>query len=73
MDKFYENLAELLEVDAVDPAQPLEEYENWDSLTILSIIASLDSNYGVNMTAKDIAALGTASQLFDEVQRRKTK
>lgn len=73
MEKFYENLAELLEVDAIDPAQPLEAYENWDSLTIISCIALLDSDYGVNLTAKDISAFPTAGQLFEEVQRKSTK
>lgn len=73
MDKFYDNLAELLEVDAIDPDQPLDEYENWDSLTVISFIASLDADYGVNMTAKDIAAFSTAGQLFAEVERRKTR
>ncbi len=73
MDKFYEHLGELLEVDAIDPAQPLDSYENWDSLTVISFIASLDSDYGINMTAKDLAAFATAADLFTEVQRRKTK
>lgn len=73
MDKFYDDLAELLEVDAIDPDQPLDEYENWDSLTVISFIASLDADYGVNMTAKDIAAFSTPGQLFAEVERRKTK
>jgi acyl carrier protein len=72
MDKFYDILAELLEVDAIDPDRPLDEYENWDSLTVISFIASLDADYGVNMTAKDIAAFFTAGQLFTEVERRKT-
>lgn len=73
MDKFYENLAELLEVDALDPAQPLDSYENWDSLTVISFIALLDSDYGVNMNAKDIAAFTTAGQLFEDIQRRKAQ
>ena len=73
MDKFYANLAELLEVDVIDPEQPLDEYENWDSLTVITFIASLDTDYGVNMTAKDVAAFPTADQLFAEVERRKTK
>jgi acyl carrier protein len=73
VDKFYNNLAELLEVDAIDPDQSLDEYENWDSLTVISFIASLDADYGINMNAKDIAAFSTAGQLFAEVERRKTK
>jgi acyl carrier protein len=73
MNKIYDNLAELLEVDAIEPDKPLDEYENWDSLTVISFIASLDADYSVNMTAQDIAAFTTASQLLAEVERRKTK
>ena len=60
-------------MDLIDPHQPLDEYENWDSLTVISLIASLDTYYGVNMTAKDIAAFPTPDKLFAEVERRKIK
>lgn len=73
MDKFYTDLADLLEVDEIDPAHALEDYENWDSLTIISLIAMLDSDFGVNMTAKDIGEFKTPAELFAEVQRKKTK
>lgn len=73
MNNFYDNLAELLEVDAIDPDQPLVEYDNWDSLTVISFIASLDADYSINMTAEDIAAFSTAGQLLAEVERRKSK
>jgi len=71
MDKFLDHLAELLEVDAVDPEKPLSEYENWDSLTVISFIAWLDADHGINMTAKDVAAFSNAGQLFAEVARKK--
>lgn len=71
MHKFYTDLAELLEVDEVDPNMDLDRYDNWDSLTILSLIAMLDSDFGVNLTAKDIAGFKTASELFAELQKKK--
>ena len=71
MNKFYANLAGLLEVDEIDPDIDLNEYENWDSLTILSVIAMLDSDFGVNMTAKDLTVFKTATELFAELQKRK--
>ena len=71
MEKFYVELASLLEVDLIDPSRDLESYENWDSLTILSLIAILDSDFGVNMTSKDIARFKTASELFAKLQKTK--
>lgn len=73
MHKFYADLAELLEVDEVDPDIELDRYENWDSLTILSLIAMLDSDFGVSMTAKDIAVYKTAAELYAELQNKKNK
>lgn len=70
MEKFYANLAELLEVDAVDPDIQLDSYVNWDSLTILSLIAMLDAEYGVNMTVKDIVGFKNAAELYAELQKK---
>lgn len=70
MEKFYANLAELLEVDAVDPDIRLDSYVNWDSLTILSLIAMLDAEYGVNMTVQDIVGFKNAAELCAELQKK---
>lgn len=53
MEDFKEGLAELLEVDAVNENEILEDFEAWDSLTILSIIAFIDENYKVSVSAQD--------------------
>ena len=46
MEKMYEELAELLEVDEVKGNEVLSDFECWDSLTVLSIIAWASENYG---------------------------
>lgn len=53
MEDFKEGLAELLEVDDVNENEILEDFEAWDSLTILSIIAFIDENYKVSVSAQD--------------------
>ena len=54
MDDIYSKLAEILEVERVNTADVLSEFEYWDSLTVLSILAMLDSEYGINLTAAEI-------------------
>ena len=71
MEKFLTDLAEMLEVDLLDPDKSLDTYENWDSLTILSVIAMLDCNFGINMNATDISRFKTAAELYAETQQKK--
>lgn len=63
MDRFYERLAEVLEEDKVGPDDVLAKFEQWDSLTALSVVAMIDENYRVNISAEELAATGTAGQL----------
>ena len=71
MHEFYEQLAELLEVDAVDADAVLEEFDTWDSLTVLALLASLDANYGVNMSADAVRQARTAGDLAALVESRR--
>lgn len=69
--KFYADLAELLEVDEIDPALALDQYDNWDSLTALALIAILDKEFGVSMTAKGLGQFETAADLYAELDKLK--
>jgi acyl carrier protein len=73
MEKFYLNLAELVEVDEVKPDDVLRDFASWDSLTVLAVVATLDSEYGVNMTAADMRDIETAGQLASAVESRRRK
>lgn len=64
MEKIYDELAELFEVDSVKDADVLEEFECWDSLTILSIIALASESYDKVLMAKDITDTNTISNLI---------
>ena len=73
MDDIYTKLAEILEVDRVAADDVLSEFEYWDSLTVLSVLAMLDSGYGVNLTAANLRELKQAGELAAMVESRRRK
>jgi acyl carrier protein len=44
------------------------EYEEWDSLGQLSVIASLDENFGVVIEGAEFASIHTLADLFAKVE-----
>lgn len=73
MENFYIKLADFLEVDTVQPDDVLNDFETWDSLTVLSVIAMIDSDYGVNMNAEDFKEIKTAEDLRNYVIEKKNE
>lgn len=71
MDKFLEEMAEILEVDAVQPADTLEAFESWDSLAALSVAALADDAFGVTMTSQEINEAATVEDLYQRIQAKK--
>ena len=70
MPDIFTKLAEILEAETVAADDVLADFEYWDSLTVLSIIATLDSAYGVNLTSADIRKMKTAGELAAAVEGR---
>jgi acyl carrier protein len=73
MEDIYVKLAEILEVEQVQPGDVLRQFENWDSLTVLSILATLDASYGVNLTAGELRGIQTAGELVTIADGRRRK
>ncbi len=73
MNDLYAKLAEILEVDRVLAEDVLSKFEYWDSLTILSIIATLDASYGVNLTATELRGMPNAGDLVAAVESRRRR
>lgn len=71
MNEFLKKLAEILEVENVGEGDDLRELPQWDSLAVLSVIAMLDANYGVNLRAADLQEAASAGALWQTVQSRK--
>lgn len=67
IESFESGIAELLEVDSVDDSESLEDFEVWDSLTGLSIIAFIDENYEVSVSAQNLIEAKTIGGLKDLV------
>ena len=70
MDAFYDELAEILDVERVAPDDKLRSFENWDSLTVLSICALVDSKYRMSLNAGDQEKMETAQELAAFVSSR---
>lgn len=73
MDGFYEKIAEILEVDVVKASDVLADFPEWDSLSVLSVIAMVGLDYGINLTAADLRGVATAQALGDLVAGRRGK
>lgn len=71
MNEFLQKIAAILEVEQVQETDDLKAFEQWDSLAVLSVIAMLDANYGVNLRAADFGPVKSAADLWQLVQARK--
>ena len=47
-------LAEILETQEIDLSKKFSDYDEWDSLSSLSVIALIDSDYGITITNSKI-------------------
>ena len=71
MNEFLEKIGGILEVEGVKESDDLKAFPQWDSFSVLSVIAMLDSNYGVNLRAADFQTVATAGDLWNLVQTKK--
>lgn len=65
-EKLINSLAEALEIDAgiIKPEDHFRDYESYSSLSELSVLAMLDSDYGIEIEMKDFNKLITVSDLI---------
>lgn len=68
--EFCHNIAEILDVEEVKPESVLQDFEQWDSLAVLSVLAMVDSKYGVTIRANEIRAVVTAGDLVKLVEAK---
>lgn len=64
-EKLIEALAEALEMDrsTINPDGFFRDYENYSSLTELSVLAMLDSEFGIEIEMKEFDNLKTVADL----------
>lgn len=70
MEEIYAKLADILQVDEVKPTDVLADLEEWDSLSVLSVVAMVDADYGVNLSAPELARVSTAQGLMELIARK---
>jgi acyl carrier protein len=73
MTEFKESLAKILEVDTVNESDVLKDFDEWDSLTSLSIIAMIDSQYNINISAEKLVSFDTVGDLIAYIAEEKNK
>lgn len=71
MDSFLQKLAEILEVDGVKETDILSSFDQWDSLTTLTIIATIDADFNVNISAEELASLVTVRDLVTAIENKR--
>ncbi len=71
MNEFLKKIAAIMEVAEVKETDDLKSFPQWDSLSVLSVIAMLDSDFGVNLRAADFGPVKSAGDLWHLVQSRK--
>ena len=67
MEELIEQLQELLEIDNIDLTKNFKDYDEWDSLAALSIIALLDSDYGLAIKNSELMAFNNIQAFCDYV------
>jgi len=69
---FFEQLKEIFELNAgeININDKFRDYEKWDSLTALTVIAMLESEFGIVLESREFNKLITVGDLLSEVKKR---
>lgn len=67
MDKLLSEMCEIFEVSDLPMNSKFEDLPNWDSLNALSVVALLDSNYGMSITAADLKKFPSLEEFIRHV------
>jgi acyl carrier protein len=70
--KLIQALAEALEMEAeiINPADKFRDYENYSSLTELSVLAMLDSDFGIEIEMKEFNNYRTVDDLLNLISSK---
>ncbi len=67
MKKLVAELCEIFEVTEIPLDARFEDLPEWDSLNALSVIALLDSNYGIQIDAAELQKFGSINEFVKHV------
>lgn len=65
-------LKEALEIEGRDiqPTDHFKDYEEWDSIGQLSLIATIDELYEVQIESDELSSIHTVQELWDAIQAK---
>ena len=65
-DLFLKHFAEAIErSNEINIADDFKTYEEWDSLAILSLLAVVDEEYGVNFSSSQLEKMKTVGDIYE--------
>lgn len=67
MEKLVTELKEILEISDLPLHHRFDDLSEWDSLNALTVIALLDSNYGIRIDAESLQKFKHISEFIDYV------
>ena len=67
MEQLIEQLQELLEIDSIDLTKKFSDYDEWDSIAALSVMALLDSDYGMAIKNSELMAFKSIKEFCEYV------
>jgi len=67
MEKLIVELCDILEVEELLQDERFEDLAQWDSLNALSVIALLDSNYGIQMDDASLKRFASIKEFLQHV------
>lgn len=63
-------MKEIFELEQIHESDVLRDYDLWDSLSVISLLAFIDSEWGVTLDAEDITEVNTVSDLWKFIETR---
>lgn len=65
MQKFLDEIADVLDADDIKESDVLADFDEFDSLSVLTIISLAGSKYKKMLTAHDVRACKTVKDLYN--------
>lgn len=61
-------MKEIFELEQIAESDVLRDYDLWDSLSVISLLAFIDSEWGVTLDAEDITEVNTVGDLWKFIE-----
>ena len=68
MNSWIVQMKEIFELEQIAESDVLRDYDLWDSLSVISLLAFIDSEWGVTLDAEDITEVNTVGDLWNFIE-----